>query len=81
MDPKIDVDRFVKEHQHEIAELVNTSLNRAGDIVQKKVASGEVKPNIQDVLPLMLYEILITNTVATLRLVGDMLAERKNGEE
>jgi len=54
---------------------VNTALNRAGDIVKQKVADGEVKATIQDVLPLLLYEVLITNTVAVLRLVTEMLEE------
>ncbi|GAB6157385.1 hypothetical protein JCM39194_05850 [Desulfotomaculum varum] len=69
----VNVDKFVQEHQDEIIALVNNSLNRAGDIVAKKVQSGEVGATLQDVLPVMLYEILLTNTVATLRLVADML--------
>ena len=69
----IDVDKFIQEHQDEITTLVNHSLNRAGNIVAKKVQSGEVGATLQDVLPIMLYEILITNTVATLRLTADML--------
>ena len=73
MTGKIDVDQFVQEHQEEIANLVNIALNRAGDIVNAKVAAGEVKPTLQDVLPLMLYEILITNTVSTLRLAAEMI--------
>ncbi|MCL5290578.1 MAG: hypothetical protein ACOY35_12980 [Bacillota bacterium] len=71
----VDVDKFVQEHQDEIITLVNHSLNRAGDIVAKKVQSGEVGATIQDVLPIMLYEILLTNTVATLRLVANMVNE------
>ncbi|SHE36155.1 hypothetical protein SAMN02745133_00251 [Desulforamulus putei DSM 12395] len=71
----VNVDKFVQEHQDKIITLVNNSLNRAGDIVAKKVQSGEVGATIQDVLPVMLYEILLTNTVATLRLVADMLNE------
>lgn len=71
----VDVDRFVQEHQDEITGLVNQALNRAGDIVQQKVAAGEVQPNLQEVLPLLLYEVLVTNTVATLRLVADMLED------
>ncbi|AEF94157.1 hypothetical protein Desca_1298 [Desulfotomaculum nigrificans CO-1-SRB] len=74
---KIDVDKFVQEHQEKITTLVNHSLNRAGDIVNKKVQSGEVGATFQDVLPLMLYEILLTSTVATLRLVADMVNEFK----
>ncbi|AEG60545.1 hypothetical protein [Desulforamulus ruminis] len=69
----VDVDKFIQEHQDEIMTLVNHSLNRAGDIVAQKVRSGEVGATLQDVLPIMLYEILITNTVATLRLTADML--------
>ncbi len=71
----VNVDKFVQEHQDEIITLVNNSLNRAGDIVARKVQSGEVGATIQDVLPVMLYEVLLTNTVATLRLVADMLNE------
>lgn len=72
---QIDVDRFVQKHQNEIANLVNTALNRAGDILQRKVAEGEIKPNMQDVLPILLYETLVTHTVATLRLVKEMIDE------
>lgn len=75
----INVDKFIQEHQDEIITLVNNSLNRAGDIVAKKVQSGEVGATIQDVLPIMLYEILLTNTVSTLRLVADMVSEQTNG--
>ncbi|MCL5781483.1 MAG: hypothetical protein M1119_11450 [Firmicutes bacterium] len=71
----VNIDKFVQEHQDEIIALVNNSLNRAGDIVARKVQSGEVGATIQDVLPVMLYEVLLTNTVATLRLVADMLNE------
>ena len=71
----IDVDKFVQNHQEEIISLVNQSLNRAGDIVSKKVQEGEIGATIQDVLPVMLYEILLTNTVATLRLVSEMINE------
>jgi len=70
---KIDVDGFVREKQNEIMQLVNTALNRAGDIVKEKVSSGEVEATVQDVLPLLLYELLVTNTVATLRLVAEMV--------
>ena len=75
MTVKINVDQFVKEHQEEIASLVNIALNRAGDAVNAKVAAGEVKPSMQEIMPLMLYEILITNTVSTLRLVAEMIEE------
>ena len=71
----IDVDKFVQEHQAEIAHLVNSALNRAGDIIQQKVGAGEVKPNLQDVLPVLLYEAMMANTVATLKLVSRMLEE------
>ncbi len=75
---KVDVDQFVQEHQEEISRLVNISLNRAGDVVNAKVKKGEVNPTLQDVLPLMLYEILVANTVATIRLVADMINEADN---
>ncbi len=75
-----DVDRFVQDHQDEITDLVNKALNRAGDILQQKVASGEVKPNMQEVLPFLLYEVLVTHTVATLRLVDEMLAGKSGAE-
>jgi hypothetical protein len=79
----IDVDRFVKDHQDEITDLVNKALNRAGDVLQQKVAAGEIKPNMQDVLPFLLYEVLVTHTVATLRLVEEMISEgnREQKEE
>lgn len=73
LDRQIDVDKFVQDRQGEIEYLVNTALNRAGDIVKQKVSGGEVNATIQDVLPLLLYEVLVTNTVATLRLVAEML--------
>lgn len=77
---QVNVDRFVQDHQNEITGLVNNALNRAGDILQRKVSEGEVKPNMQEVLPVLLYEILVTHTVATLRLVGEMLSEQENSE-
>lgn len=73
MIPNIDVDEFVKKNQDQILNLVNTTLNKSGDVIQKKVAAGEVGPSIQEVLPLLLYEILVTHTVITLRLVADMI--------
>ena len=73
----IDVEKFVQEHQAEIAHQVNAALNRAGDIIQQKVGAGEVKPNLQDVLPILLYEAMIANTVATLKLVSRMLEENR----
>ena len=72
---KIDVDKFVQEHQEEIITLVNNSLNRAGDIINKQVQAGELGATMQDVLPVMLYEILLTNTVSTLRLAAEMVNE------
>lgn len=73
MIPNIDVDDFVKKNQDRILNLVNTTLNKSGDVIQKKVAAGEVGPSIQEVLPLLLYEILVTHSVSTLRLVADMI--------
>ncbi len=73
MERYIDVDEFVKTRQNDITQLVNTALNRAGDIIQQKVAAGEINATMQDVLPVLLYEVLITNTVSTLRLVADMI--------
>lgn len=73
MIPNIDIDEFVKKNQNQIFNLVNTTLNKSGDVIQKKVAAGEVGPSIQEVLPLLLYEILVTHTVSTLRLVADMI--------
>lgn len=81
MPKSIDVDGFVQSRQNEIIQLVNTALNRAGDVVKQKVEAGEVKPTIQDVLPLMLYEILVANTVSTLRLVAEMLEDSDTGNK
>ncbi|MBM7854825.1 hypothetical protein JOC37_001203 [Desulfohalotomaculum tongense] len=83
MSTTIDVEKFVKDHQQEIEHLVNIALNRAGDIVNKRVSTGEVKPNLQEVLPLMLYEILITHTTSTLRLAAEMMEEslRNNNKD
>lgn len=67
------MDKFVQARQNDITGLVNKALNRAGEIVQQKVAAGEINPSMQDVLPLLLYEVLVTNTVATLRLVAEMI--------
>ncbi|WP_341478847.1 hypothetical protein [Sporotomaculum syntrophicum] len=69
----INVDEFVKIRQNDITQMVNIALNRAGEIIQQKVANGEIKATMQDVLPVLLYEVLITNTVATLRLVAEMI--------
>lgn len=77
MSQKIDIEKFVEEHQEEIASLINIALNRAGDAVNAKVQAGEVQPTLQDVLPVMLYEILMTNTVSTLRLVAEMIEENQ----
>jgi len=73
----IDVDTFVKNNQEQIYNLVNAALNRAGDIIQKKVSSGEVGPSLQEIMPLLLYEILVTHTVSTLTLVADMVNSPK----
>jgi len=72
------VDKFVQARQNDITGLVNKALNRAGEIVQQKVAAGEINPSMQDVLPLLLYEVLVTNTVATLRLVAEMINEESD---
>lgn len=72
---RIDVDKFVREHQDEISTLINIALNKAGEKVQQKVSAGELGATMQDVLPLLLYEVLTTNTVSTLRLVSEMIDE------
>lgn len=77
----IDVNNFIKNNQQKICDLVNISLNRSGEIVQKKVSSGEVGSSLQEVLPLILYEALVTNTVSTLRLVADMINENGGDDE
>ncbi|MCL4439137.1 MAG: hypothetical protein M1609_00665 [Firmicutes bacterium] len=74
----IDVDSFVKNNQDQICNLVNAALNRAGDIIQKKVSSGEVGPSLQEIMPLLLYELLVTHTVSTLTLVADMVNSPKD---
>lgn len=74
----IDVDKFVREHQDEITTLINVALNKAGATVQQKVSAGELGATMQDVLPLLLYEVLTTNTVSTLRLVSEMINESAN---
>ena len=79
MKRKIDVDMFVKNNQEQITCLVNNSLNKAGKKIQEKVDQGELGANIQEVLPLLLYEVLVTNTVATLRLVAEMINEESQG--
>ncbi|MGQ9557621.1 MAG: hypothetical protein ACUVTU_06670 [Desulfurispora sp.] len=76
----IDIDRFVQEHQVEIETLVNLALNKAGRTVESKVASGEVSPRLTDVLPLLLYEALLTSTVATLRLAAEMFNDSMRSE-
>ena len=73
----IDVDEFVEKNQDQIYHLVNTTLNRSGDIIQKKVSAGEVGSSLQEVLPLLLYEILISHTVSTLRLVAQMISNEE----
>ena len=69
----IDIDNFIQERQIEITTLVNSALNRAGDIIQKKISAGDVGATLQDVLPQLLYEVLVTNNVAILRLVSEMI--------
>lgn len=76
---KIDVDMFVKNNQEQITCLVNNSLNKAGKKIQEKVDQGELGATMQEVLPILLYEVLITNTVATLRLVAEMINEEGQG--
>lgn len=71
----VDVDAFVKKNQDQIVNLVNITLNKAGEAVKQRVEAGEVGPSLQEVLPLMLYEILVTHTVSTLRLAADMINE------
>lgn len=77
----IDVDDFVKRNQDQIYALVNTALNRSGEIIQKKVSSGELGPSLQEVLPLLLYEVLVSHTVSTLRLVADMINQDRAGNQ
>ncbi len=77
MIPIIDADEFIKKNQDLIYSLVNNTLNRSGDMIQKKVSSGEVGPSLQEVLPLLLYEILSMHTVSTLQLVADMINGRQ----
>lgn len=73
MHPDIDVDEFIKNNQDRIYNLVNNTLNRSGEIIQKKVSAGEVGTSLQEVLPLLLYEVLVTHTVSTLKLVAEMV--------
>lgn len=72
---RIDVDKFVREHQDEITTLINIALNKAGEKVQQKISAGELGTTLQEVLPLLLYEVLSTSTVSTLRLVSEMINE------
>ena len=78
---RIDVDNFVQERQKEIEYLVNKALNHAGDVVKEKVSGGEIKSTIQEVLPLLLYEALVTNTVAVLRLVAEMIDQDESPDQ
>lgn len=73
----IDIEKFVTDHQQEIISLVNAALNRAGDIIGQKIQAGEIGANMQEVLPVMFYEVLLTNTVSTLRLAADMINENE----
>ncbi len=77
MKTQIDVDTFVKNNQDQIYNLVNTALNKAGEVIQKKVSAGELGPSLQEVMPLLLYELLVTHTVSTLRLVSELLETRE----
>ena len=79
MKPVLDVDKFVKNNQDQIISLVNAALNRSGEIIQKKITAGEVGPSLQEILPLLLYEILVTHTVSTLTLVADMINDSHTG--
>jgi len=76
MIPNIDADEFVRKNQDLIAGLVNTALNRSGEVIQKKVSAGELGPSLQEVLPLLLYEVLVTHTVSVLRLAAEMVNSR-----
>lgn len=73
MKPHVDIDSFVKDNQDQIYHLVNTALNKAGEVIQKKVSAGEIGPSLQEVLPLLLYEVLVTHTVSVLKLVSEMV--------
>ncbi len=74
----IDVDAFVKNNQDQICSMVNAALNRAGEIIQQKVAAGQVGPSFQEILPLLLYELMVTHTVSTLTMVADMVNSAGN---
>jgi len=76
MIPNIDADEFVRKNQDLIAGLVNNALNRSGEVIQKKVSAGELGPSLQEVLPLLLYEVLVTHTVSVLRLAAEMVNSR-----
>ncbi|WP_066637128.1 hypothetical protein [Desulfolucanica intricata] len=69
----IEVGKFVQEHQEEIKKLVDIALNRAGDKISAEIAAGRIKPTYEEALPVLLYEVLTTHTISTLRLVADML--------
>ncbi|MFZ5651523.1 MAG: hypothetical protein ACOY4I_11800 [Bacillota bacterium] len=73
MKDHIDIDTFIKDNQDQIYHLVNNALNKAGEAIQKKVSAGEIGPSLQEVLPLLLYEILVTHTVSVLKLVSEMV--------
>lgn len=73
MRPHVDIEDFVKDNQDQICHLVNNALNKAGEAIQKKVSAGEIGPSLQEVLPLLLYEVLVTHTVSVLKLVSEMV--------
>ncbi len=74
---KVNIDQFVKQHQIEIETLVNLSLNKAAQKLKDKIAAKELQANFEEIMPVLLYEVLVTNTVATLRLAAEMFAEAK----
>ncbi len=74
---KVNIDQFVKQHQIEIETLVNLSLNKAAQKLKDKIAAQEIQANFEEIMPVLLYEVLVTNTVATLRLAAEMFEEAK----
>ncbi len=65
----------MKQHQAEIETLVNLSLNKAAQKLKDKIAAGDLQANFEEIMPVLLYEVLVTNTVATLRLAAEMVEE------
>ena len=78
---KIEVGKFVQEHQEEIKKLVDIALNRAGDKISSEIAAGKIKPTYEEALPILLYEVLTTHTISILRLVSEMLEGQEQGSE